>query len=221
MSRATLAERFAALQAEREQSWPVEQLTSNARQRARLVRRYESTSHVVPGDRLAPFTLIDVDGAPLASARLLETGPAVIIFFRFGTCPACNIALSYYDETLRPALAARGIQLIAVSPQLPVDRTPTAKHGLRLAIYGDPDYALARALGITFRPENQPAVPPGQAWIGATLGTNSYEMAQPAIVVLGTDHRIQDIIVSPDWLVRPEAETILGQPSVVSLEQAA
>lgn len=221
MSRPSLAARFAALQAEREQSWPAQQLASNARQRARLVQHYDATSHAATGDRLAPFTLIGVDGAPLTSAQLLQQGPAVIIVFRFGSCPACNIALPYYDEALWPALAARGIRLIAVSPQLPVDRGPIDRHGLRFPIYGDPDYALARALGITFLPEEQPAVAPGQGWIGATLGTNSYELPQPAIVVLGDDHRIRDIIVSPDWLARPEAEAILTRSSVVPAPQTA
>jgi peroxiredoxin len=221
MAQPSLVERFAALKAERELSWSVEQLASNARQRAGLVRAYDATRHVAPGDRLAPFALIDVDGASLNSAQLLRNGPAVIVFFRFGGCPACNIALPYYDETLWPVLAARGIPLIAVSPQLPVDRGLVDRHGLRFPVYGDPDYALERALGITFLPEEQPVAAPGESWIGATLGTNSYELPQPAIVVVGNDHRIRDIIVSPDWLARPEAEAILTRPAVVSAEQAA
>ena len=221
MPKPSLVERFAALQAEREQSWSFEQLAGNARQRASLVQHYDAGNHAAAGDQLAPFILIDGDGALLTSAQLLKQGPAVIIFYRFGSCPACNIALPYYNETLWPALAARGIQLIAVSPQLPVDPGLVDRHGLRFPIYGDPDYALARTLGITFLPDERPAVVPGQSWIGAILGTNSYELPQPAIVVLGSDHRIHDILVSPDWLVRPEAETILARTSVVSAKRVA
>jgi peroxiredoxin len=221
MSKPSLVERFAALQAEREQSWSPEQLAGNAQQRTRLVQHYDPANHAAAGDRLAPFTLIDTDSAPFTSAQLLNKGPAVIIIYRFGACPACNIALLYYNEMLWPALAAGGIQLIAVSPQLPVDRGPIDRHGLRFPLYGDPDYTLERALGITFLPEEQPAITPGQGWIGATLGTNSYELPQPAIVILGTDHRIRDIIVSPDWLARPEADVILTRSLVVSAQQLA
>ncbi|WP_054130728.1 hypothetical protein [Novosphingobium sp. AAP1] len=71
------------------------------------------------------------------------------------------MALPYYDATLWPALQATGITLYAVSAQNPVDLGPTERHGLRYATLADPDYALARQLGITFFPED-PAL--GRAW---------------------------------------------------------
>lgn len=207
----SLADRFAELQSERERTWPAEQLARNVAQRRALVDKDDPSARPGAGDILAPFTLIDADGAAIASATLLANGPAVLAFFRFGGCPACNIALPYYDETLRPALDAAGIALLAVSAQIPVDKGPTERHGLGFPTFSDPDYALGRALGITFFPEEQPVVKPGDAWIGATLGTNSYEITQPAIVVIEQDHTIRFIDVSPDWLNRTDAATVLAQ----------
>lgn len=206
----TLATRFAELQAERERTWSPQQLEKNASQRRVLVARHDPAARPQAGDRIAPFTLIDADGQPLTSADLLAKGPAVLVFFRFGGCPACNIALPYYDETLRPALDAAGVQLLAVSAQIPVDRGPTERHGLQFPTFSDPDYALGRQLNLTFLPEDRPEVAPGQPWIGATLGTHSYEIAQPAVIVLDTDHTIRFIDVSPDWLVRTESDVVLA-----------
>jgi peroxiredoxin len=206
----TLAERFAALQAERERTWSPEQLERNAAQRRVLVERHEAAGLARLGDTIAPFTLIDQDGRELTRGDILADGPAVLVFFRFGGCPACNIALPYYNETLLPALRERGVSLVAVSAQLPVDRDLIARHGLDFAIAGDPGYALARALGITFLPEEQPEVGPGQSWIGATLGTNSYEIDKPAVLVLDEDARIRFLDVSPDWLVRTESDAVLA-----------
>ena len=69
-----------------------------------------------PGDAVTPFTLIDTAGNPLHLSRLVADGPAVLVFFRFATCPACNIALPHYGEHLAPALRAMNVPLVAVSP---------------------------------------------------------------------------------------------------------
>lgn len=209
-SSTTLAARFAALQAERERTWAPEALERNASQRRVLVERDDPSSRPAAGDRIAPFTLVDADGRSVPSAEILAEGPAVLVFFRYGGCPACNVALPYYDETLYPALSAAGIRLLAVSAQIPVDRGPTERHGLRFPTYGDPGYALGRALNLTFLPDEQPVVAPGQSWIGALLGTDSYEIDRPAVVVLGSDHTIRFIDVSPDWMARTESDAVLA-----------
>ena len=207
----SLAERYADLAAERARTWSAEQLERNAHQRRLLTERHDNAAHPAPGTQLDAFTLIDADGNIRPSSAILANGPVVLVFFRFGGCPACNIALPYYDEALFPALQAAGIGLLAVSAQNPVDRGPTQRHGLRFPTLADPGYALARQLGITFFPEDQPAVAPGDGWIGATLGTDSYEMTQPAIALIGPDHVLQYLSVSPDWLDRPAAQEILAQ----------
>ena len=217
----TLAQRFAELQAERERTWTPQQLEKNAAQRRILVERDDPSGRPRAGDTIKPFTLIDADGQALGSEALLRDGPAVLVFFRYGGCPACNIALPYYDETLWAPLHASGIALIAVSAQTPVDRGPAERHGLRFPTFSDPDYALARQLKITFLPDDRPDVAPGEAWIGATLGTSSYEIDQPAVLVLNTDHTIRFIDVSPDWLIRTDADVILAHLPEAAQARAA
>ncbi|AXB77531.1 peroxiredoxin-like family protein [Novosphingobium sp. P6W] len=214
---APLNDRFAALQAERERTWKPEQLERNAAQRRILTERHDPAALPGVGDEVGPFTLIDQDGRELTREAILADGPAVLVFFRFGGCPACNIALPYYNETLLPGLRERGIRLVAVSAQVPVDPDLIARHGLGFTVAGDPGYALARSLGITFLPEDQPEVTPGQSWIGATLGTDSYEIDKPAVLVLTKDARIAFFDVSPDWLERTETGAILAAlPETVS-----
>jgi peroxiredoxin len=206
----TLKDRFNELQAERERSWSAEQLARNAGQRRLLAKRHDPAKLPQVGDEIPPFTLIDAEGRELTRDALVAQGPAVLVFFRFGGCPACNIALPHYDATLWPELQARGIPLVAVSAQTPVDRALIQRHDLAFPVASDPGYALARSLGITFFPEDQPEVAPGESWIGATLGTFSYEIDQPAVLVLGPDGKVLFLDVSPDWLDRTESETILA-----------
>jgi peroxiredoxin len=217
----TLGERYAELQAERERTWKPEQLARNAGQRRVLVERHAAKTYPRPGETVAPFTVVDQDGQELTRDTLTANGPAVLIFFRFAGCPACNLALPYYNQTLLPRLRQAGIPLVAVSAQNPVDRGIFDRHGLNFPVAGDPGYALARTLGITFLPEDQPQVTPGESWIGATLGTNSYEIDQPAVLILDRGGKVRWLEVSPDWLDRTESDAILAQLPEVGAKAAA
>jgi peroxiredoxin len=211
MTTKTLTQRFADLQAERDRTWQPEQLARNAGQRRALVERHAAEVYPQPGDAAPDFTVIDQDGKALTRDDLIANGPAVLVFFRFGGCPACNLALPYYNETLWPALREAGIPLVAISAQTPVDRGIIDRHGLGFPVASDPGYALGRALNITFLPEDRPEPAPGADWIGAKLGTNSYEIDQPAVLVINADGTIRWLDVSPDWLARTESDAILAQ----------
>lgn len=206
----SLKDRFADLQAERERTWSAEQLSRNAAQRGVLVKRHDPFAFPQRGEEITAFTLIDQNGAPVTRDELLADGPAALVFFRFGGCPACNVALPYYNETLLPELRQQGVKLVAVSAQVPVDQELANRHALGFPVTGDPDYALARRLNITFFPEEQPPVSEGEPWIGRTLGTFSYEIDQPAVLVLDRNARVLFFDASPDWLHRTESETILA-----------
>lgn len=221
MSNTSLRDRFARLQEERERTWAPEQLARNASQRQALVDRHDPAAHPQPGTTIPPFTLIDQDGRELTRDTLTASGPAVLVFFRFGGCPACNIALPYYNETLWPQLRAAGIPLVAVSAQNPVDHGIIDRHGLAFTVAADPNYALSRALAITFLPDEQPKVAPGEDWIGAKLGTDSYEIDQPAVLILDRGGTVRWLDVSPDWLARTDSDRILANIPEVGRRAAA
>ena len=102
--------------------------------------------------------------------------------------------------------------LIAVSPQVPERLIEIRdRHQLTLQVASDKDNQLARRLGILYEfdePSRQASLSKG-AGIGAVTGTGTWELPQPTVVVIGSDHRVHFADVSPDWLVRTEAEPIL------------
>lgn len=206
---ATLRDRYAALQAERQRDWAPAQLEANARQRRQLVDRFDPAAVAQAGDVLPPLSLAEVDGDIVTLDASTANGSALFIFFRFAGCPACNIALPHYADTLYPALAERGIPLVALSPQ-PTDRLGAikARHGLPFAVATDADNRVARSLGISFEPDDRPAPPPA-GWIGEVTGTQSWALPQPAVLLLGPGRIVQWLHVSPDWLDRPETKDIL------------
>lgn len=208
----SLNQQLADLHAERLRTWEPAALKVNIDQRQRLVNEAQGKTFVKAGDTLEPFELLPVEGGTLSLEQLIANGPAVLVFFRFAGCPACNIALPWYERHLQPALRARGVPLVAVSPQVPerlVDIKRT--HGLTLTVASDKNNALARRLGILYsfdEPSRQAALAKGRT-IGEVTGTGTWELPQPTVVVIAADRTVHFAEVSPDWLVRTEAQPII------------
>ncbi len=208
----SLKRTFSELEAERERTWSSSALQVNRNQRRTLVEGFAERRHVAPGDVLGEASLVEVDAGKFVLADVLSQGPAVLIFFRFAGCPACNLALPHYERTLAAEVRFRGGFLVAISPQLP-ERLVEIKrrHGLSFAVASDPGNALAQRLGITYsfdEPSRQAALSKGQP-IGDVTGTGTWELPMPAVLIVDRAAIVRFVDVSPDWLARTEFETVL------------
>ena len=198
------------LHAERVRTWDPAKLQINVDQRRELVEAFDPANVIQAGDTLPDFTLLNVEGGEINRASLLSDGPAVLIFFRFAGCPACNIALPYYQRNLWPELKAAGIRLVAISPQVP-ERLVEIKqrHDVGFTVASDPGNALARAIGITYEANAASrSGGEGPGWIGEVVGTGTWELPQPAVLVIDQDGIVTFADISPDWLVRTETAPI-------------
>ncbi|WP_404713740.1 peroxiredoxin-like family protein [Sphingomonas sp. MMS24-J13] len=226
MSNATtesLTAQFEQLHAERVRSWEPAKLAKNVDQRRRLVDAFDPAAIVQIGDAVDPFVLTDSDGGTLTLDSLTAHGPVALIFFRFAGCPACNLALPYYDRQLRPALEAAGVTLVAVSPHLPEKGLGDirARHGLGFRVASDRGNALGRRFRITFSRGEVPAGQPTPGWIGELTGTGTAELPEPTVVIIDRDHVVRFVDVSPDWLIRTEAPEIIDAVAKLTLRAAA
>ena len=212
MSHETLAKLFAELHAERVKTWEPAALNANIEQRRRLVETADRAGFVAAGDKVTGFALEEVDGATLTLDGLVSGGPAVLIFFRFAGCPACNIALPYYQQRLAPHLKALGASLTAVSPQIP-ERLVEIKrrHGLEFNVATDRDNALGRRFGVLYEPDeaSKAAARAKGTFIGDATGTGTWELPMPTVVVIDPQRTVRFVSVRPDWLDRTEAEPVI------------
>ena len=212
MSQESLAKLLADLHAERVRSWDPAALKINVDQRATLVETADPAAWIKVGNVVEPFALKDVEGGELTLKGLTAKGPVVLVFFRFAGCPACNIALPYYERALQPTLKVLGVPLVAVSPQIPERLSEIrTRHDLSFKVASDTDNALGRRLGILYTADeaSQAAQRARGGSIGETTGTGTWELPQPTIVVIGRDHVVKFADVRPDWLVRTEAEPVI------------
>ncbi|GBQ63546.1 alkyl hydroperoxide reductase [Ameyamaea chiangmaiensis NBRC 103196] len=213
----TLREQFRALEDERRRTWAPDALAINIKQRETLLRAHPATFHVRPGDVLPAAVLPRTDGGAIALDDLVAAGPAVLVFFRFAGCPACNIALPYYAQTLSGALSAAGVPLIALSPQ-PVELLGeiVARHALPFPVVSDTALALSRALGITYTFDDASrAAAAAKGGASHQLnGTDAWELPKPTVIVLDPGRVVRFVDVSPDWMDRTDATTILNALSL-------
>jgi peroxiredoxin len=207
----SLRQQLADLHAERLRTWDPAVLQVSIDQRKTLVEDSNYAGFVKVGDRLEPFALTEVDQGPLDIDDLLNRGPVVLVFFRFATCPACNIALPYYNRQLAPRLAALGATLIAVSPQDP-GRLKDIKdrQALDFLVASDGN-VLGRRLGVlyTFDEGSKAASLAWGSFIGDVTGTGTWELPMPTVVVIDAQRVVRYVDVSPDWMIRTEAGPVV------------
>ncbi len=165
------------------------------------------------GDRLEPFTLDDATGSPVTLDELVAEGPAVVVFYRGGWCPYCNIALRTYQRELLPELHRFGARLVAVSPQTPDQSLSTVeKAELEFTVLSDPGCRLAASLGIAF-PQPQ-SVLEAQGSLGLDLAQVNAEgstmLPRPTVLVVDQDRTVRFADVQPDYTVRTEVADIVA-----------
>lgn len=165
------------------------------------------------GDRAPAFSLPDPSGRQVTLAGLLETGPAIISFYRGGWCPYCNLELRAYQELL-PELAAAGVHLVGVTPEVPDFTSLTvAQHGLDFPVLSDVGSRVARSFGIVH--EIAPEVQAIYASKGHDLvgrhgdeGRPS-ELPLPATFVVDREAVIRFAFASADYTERAEPSEVI------------
>ncbi|WP_018912732.1 peroxiredoxin-like family protein [Thiomonas sp. FB-6] len=168
---------------------------------------------VKAGDRIASFTLDDASGKQVSLDRLVDAGPVVIVFYRGGWCPYCNLALRTYQQELLPLLDAFGTQLVAISPQSPGQSLSTAeKANLDFTVLSDPGSRVARAIGIAF--EQSDEVLGAQRQLGLDLAKVNAEgstyLPRPTVLIVDRSRTVRFVDVQSDYTARTEVADILA-----------
>jgi peroxiredoxin len=165
------------------------------------------------GDMLESFSLDDATGTPVTLNSLVETGPAVIVFYRGGWCPYCNLALRTYQRELFPELAGFGARMVAISPQSPDQSLSTVeKAALEFTVLSDPGSRVARRIGIAFQQADE--VLDAQRKLGLDLAQvnaeGSVNLPRPTVLIVDTDRTVRFVDVQPDYTARTEVADILS-----------
>jgi peroxiredoxin len=209
----TIAEQVNEVKAAAAAQLPEEVVAVFAADQAALVAGGVPAGAVSVGDTLVEFALPDATGHTRTLQELTENGPAVIVFYRGGWCPYCNVMLRTYQRDLLPQLSEYSARLVAISPETP-DATLTTqeKHELTYAVLSDTGAGLAASLGITFDPAV--ASLSAQRQLGVDIRTTRADgdtvLPMPTVLIVDRDHVVRFVDIHPDYTGRTEVQEILA-----------
>lgn len=164
------------------------------------------------GDRAPDFALPDAAGRTVALADLLAKGPVVVMFYRGGWCPFCNLQLRAYQQFL-PAFADLGATLVAISPQTPDHSLSTAeKNALTFPVLSDAGGDVSARFGLRFElpAELQRIYTAFGNDLPRINGEAGWHLPVPATYVIAADGRIVLAEVDPDYRMRPDPEAVIA-----------
>lgn len=164
------------------------------------------------GDAAPDITLPDATGRPVRLADLWQQGPLVLIFYRGGWCPYCNLELRAWQQQL-DALTTHGARLVAVSPQTPDNSLSTAeKNELAFPVLSDSSLAAANGFGIAF--EMPQSLIDLYSKVGNDLpvlnGNGRWVLPLPATYLIGREGRIVFAHIEADYRERAEPADVLA-----------
>jgi peroxiredoxin len=103
------------------------------------------------GDTAPNFTLKNALGNEVELYDELKKGPVVLMWYRGGWCPYCNITLHHMQKML-PEFKKNKANLIALTPEIP-DKSMTTKekNDLEFEILSDAGNKVAKGYGVSFK----------------------------------------------------------------------
>jgi peroxiredoxin len=176
------------------------------------------TTPLKSGEQAPAFVVLDADGNEFAFDPDALERPVVLITFRGGWCPFCNMHLSEL-RTVVPEIAAMGVDVMFLSGDRPdmlyaslATDTQENIADLDYKIYSDADAQAAIALGIAFQVSERLVSgrrDKGQDIEGSSI-LNHGVLPVPAVYAIDTAGTIRFDFVEPDYKVRLPADELLA-----------
>lgn len=102
---------------------------------------------LAPGNRVAPFSTVDVNGYPV-SLEQFRGRPLLLMFFRYASCPMCNLRLHDFAKEYS-RLHASGLSAVAFfHSSASAIRRNAGRRGYPFPLVPDPNQEIYRAFGV-------------------------------------------------------------------------
>jgi peroxiredoxin len=170
------------------------------------------------GEAAPAFTVRTVDGDSYHFDPDHLQKPAVLISFRGGWCPYCNLHLSELRHVI-PEINELGFDVLFLSGDRPDQlysslqaETQDDIEGAGYVILSDADTEAARALGTAFRVDSgltDYLEKKGRDYSGSSIGQHN-ALAVPAVYVIDKSGEIVFDFVNADYKVRLPADDLLA-----------
>jgi len=187
----------------------------------------ESADQIQPlgvGDLAPRFVVSAVDSSLVDFDPQNLDRPVMLLVFRGGWCPYCNVYLSEMRHVI-PEIRSLGIDVLFLSGDRPEllyasleDQAQEDIAGLDYTILSDADAQAAIALGIAFK-ASQRAInyvsKKGDGFPNSSMDRHGV-LPVPAVFAIGRDGVIAFTHINPDYKVRLPAEELLAAARAIA-----
>jgi peroxiredoxin len=181
-------------------------IISSATLNAQVPQNAEDISPLLIGEKLPEAMLLDEDGKPINLNEEIAKKKTVLVFYRGGWCPFCNMQLASLAEAESEILKL-GYQIIAISPDDYKNLKPSVeKNKANYKLLADPDGSFLKDIGIAFTPSDGTI----SYIVKKTVGKTTEVLPVPTVLVLNTEGEILFEYISPNYKQRISPELLLA-----------
>lgn len=177
----------------------------------RLIAANSGSDAPQKGDSIADFVLPDSSGQLVASSTLLKNGPLVISFNRGPWCSFCKLEMISLSE-IHSEIKMSGGEVVAITPETAASmNTFGRQYDITYPMLSDIDngYALVSGLMISLSAPIREIYNKLGFNLPKTQGNCAWFVPIPATFIVGTDGKIFDRLVDPDFRHRMSPDSIL------------
>lgn len=174
---------------------------------AQIAEKAEDVSPLLIGEKIPNVKVINKEGQSVSMKEVLSKKPTVLVFYRGGWCPYCNVQLSALAE-LEEQISNLGYQVVAISPESYENLFSVAQEdNVSYQLYSDSSGELTTKTGIAFQ---TPTIIKAYAKTKFRKGKVSDILPVPTVMVVDTNSEILFEYINPNYKVRLSAELLLS-----------
>ena len=167
----------------------------------------EDISPILIGEKLPNANFQNAEGDYVQLKAVLEEKPTVLVFYRGGWCPYCNVQLSGLVEIEEDVLEL-GYQIVAISPDDYKNLQSTIENNsTKYKLLSDPNGKFIKEIGIAFKTSSslkEYITGKGQK------GETSSVMPAPTVMIVDKKGVIKFEYINPNYKERISGEMLLS-----------
>ena len=174
---------------------------------AQIAPTADSIKPILIGQTIPDMPLMDAEGKPSSTKTVFATQNTVLIFYRGGWCPYCNVHLKEVGD-IEKNLIALGYQVVAISPDAPTNlKTTFDKDSLHYQLFSDSKTRLMQRLGIAFQGNEKYK----KLFLDASNGDNTEGvLPAPSVFFVDKSGKIIFSYINTDYKKRISGKLILA-----------
>ncbi|MBK7381608.1 MAG: AhpC/TSA family protein [Ignavibacteriales bacterium] len=163
------------------------------------------------GEEIPSAILQSLDGNEINIREIIQGNKSILIFYRGGWCPYCNLHLSELVQ-IEDSLINLGYKIIAISMDKPDTlRATLEKHKMKYELYSDSKADVCTAFGIAFKVDEEyiAKLKSYNMDIEASSGETHHILPVPAAFIVDKNGIVQFEYVNPNYKTRINSDVLL------------